>query len=93
MPILKGVDNLTVTPAGDVVVGEDGDDMQVVAISAEGPVVPLVQITGQDGSEVTGPAFDPRLQRLYFSSQRGADGLELLGMSGITYEVKGPFFI
>ena len=93
MPILKGVDNLTVTPAGDVVVGEDGDDMQVVAISAEGPVVPLVQITGQDGSEVTGPAFDPRLQRLYFSSQRGADGLDLLGMSGITYEVKGPFFI
>jgi len=93
MPILKGVDNLTVTPAGDVVVGEDGDDMQVVAISAEGPVVPLVQITGQDGTEVTGPAFNPRLQRLYFSSQRGADGLDLLGMSGITYEVKGPFFI
>jgi secreted PhoX family phosphatase len=93
MPILKGVDNLTVSPAGDVVVGEDGDDMQVVAISAEGPVVPLVQITGQDGSEVTGPAFDPSLRRLYFSSQRGADGLDLLGRSGITYEVSGPFFV
>jgi secreted PhoX family phosphatase len=92
-PILTGVDNLTVTPAGDVVVGEDGGDMQVVAISAEGPIVPLVQITGQDGSEVTGPVFGPSLQRLYFSSQRGAEGADLLGMSGITYEVTGPFFI
>ncbi|MBT8462541.1 MAG: PhoX family protein, partial [Gemmatimonadetes bacterium] len=61
-PILTGVDNLTVTPAGDVVVGEDGGDMQVVAISAEGPIVPIVQITGQDGSEVTGPVFGPSLQ-------------------------------
>jgi secreted PhoX family phosphatase len=92
-PILKGVDNLTVTPSGDVVVGEDGDDMQIVAISAEGIIVPLVQITGQDLSEVTGPAFGPALQRLYFSSQRGIDGLDLLGTSGITYEVSGPFFV
>ncbi len=93
-PILTGVDNLTVTPAGDVVVGEDGGDMQVVAISAEGPLVPLVQITGQDGSEITGPAFGPSLQRLYFSSQRGTEGTtDPLGMSGITYEVTGPFFI
>ena len=74
-------------------VGEDGGDMQVVAISAEGPIVLLVQITGQDGSEITGPAFGPSLERLYFSSQRGAEGFDLLGMSGITYEVSGPFFI
>ncbi len=67
--------------------------MQVVAISAEGSIVPLVQITGQDGSEITGPAFGPSLERLYFSSQRGAEGADLLGMSGITYEVTGPFFI
>ena len=92
-PILTGVDNLTVTPAGDVVVGEDGGDMQVVAISAEGPIVPLVQITGQDGSEVTGPVFGPSLRRLYFSSQRGAEGADILGRSGITYEVSGPFFV
>ena len=25
--------------------------------------------------------------------QRGAEGADLLGMSGITYEVTGPFFI
>ncbi len=91
-PILRGVDNVTVSPAGDVVVGEDGDDMQVVAVAADESVVPLAQVTGQDGSEITGPAFGPSLQRLYFSSQRGEDGLDLLGMSGITYEVTGPFF-
>lgn len=92
-PILTGVDNLTVSPAGDILVAEDGGDMQIVAISASGVLVPLVQVTGQDLSEITGPAFDPTLQRLYFSSQRGEEGLDILGRSGITYEVSGPFFI
>jgi secreted PhoX family phosphatase len=93
MPILTGVDNLTVSPAGDVLVAEDDGDMQIVAISAEGSLVPVVQVTGQEGSEITGPAFDPSLQRLYFSSQRGTNGGDILGMSGITYEVTGPFFV
>ncbi len=92
-PILTGVDNVTVTPAGDVIVAEDGGDMECVAISADGTVLPLLQVTGQDGSEITGPVFDPSLQRLYFSSQRGDQGGDILGMSGITYEVSGPFFI
>ena len=92
-PILTGVDNLTMSPAGDLLVAEDGGDMQIVAISADGAIVPILQVTGQDLSEITGPAFDPSLGRLYFSSQRGADGLDLLGMSGITYEVSGPFFV
>ncbi len=81
------------TPAGDVVVGEDGGDMQVVAISAEGPIAPLVQVSGQDGAEITGPAFGRSLERLYFSSERGAEGADRLGMSRITYEATGPFFI
>lgn len=92
-PILTGVDNLTVSPAGDVLVAEDGGDMQIVAISADGAIVPILQVTGQDLSELTGPAFDPSLRRLYFSSQRGPDGLDILARSGITYEVSGPFFI
>lgn len=92
-PILTGVDNVTVSPAGDVLVAEDGGDMQIVAITSAGALVPLVQVTGQDGSEITGPAFDPSLQRLYFSSQRGTNGSDILGMSGITYEVTGPFFL
>lgn len=82
---LRGVDNLTVTCCGDVLVAEDGGSMQVVAILPDGSAKPLVQIIGQDGSEVTGPAFDLTGTRLYFSSQRGFGG------GGITYEVTGPF--
>lgn len=91
-PILTGVDNLTVSPAGDVLVAEDGGNMEIVAITAGGSLLPVVQVTGQDGSEITGPAFGPSLQRLYFSSQRGTNGADILGMSGVTYEVMGPFF-
>lgn len=88
-PILTGVDNVVVTPTGDVVVSEDGGDMQIVAITPEGVLVPLVQIVGQDESEITGPAFSPDLTRLYFSSQRGMVNFPF---HGITYEVTGPFF-
>lgn len=84
-PGLQGVDNLTVSCCGDVLVAEDGGSMQIVAILPSGARIPLLQIEGQDGSEITGPAFDPSGTRLYFSSQRGGTG------SGITYEVTGPF--
>jgi secreted PhoX family phosphatase len=90
-PILTGVDNLTMSPAGDVLVAEDGGDMEIVAISADRKIAPILQVTGQDGSEITGPAFAPSLDRLYFSSQRGASGF-ITGVDGITYEVRGPFF-
>jgi len=91
-PILSGVDNVVVSAAGDVLVAEDGGDLQIVAIVDGGAtLVPLVQVVGQDASEITGPAFDPYRQRLYFSSQRGESG-GLLGEQGITYEVTGPFF-
>ena len=83
-PILTGVDNLTVTCCGDVLVAEDGGDMQIVAILPDGSLKALVQLMGHDGSEITGPAFDPSGTRLYFSSQRAPGG-------GITYEVTGPF--
>jgi len=45
-----------------------------------------LQVIGQDFSEITGPAFSPDGQRLYFSSQRGGP----TGF-GITYEISGPF--
>ncbi len=83
-PPLTGVDNLTVSCCGDVLVAEDGGSMQIVAILPSGELKPVMQIVGQDTSEVTGPAFDPSGTRLYFSSQRG-DG------QGITYEIEGPF--
>ena len=80
------------SPAGDVLVAEDGGNMEIVAISADGVVAPLLQVTGQDGSEITGPVFAPTLDRLYFSSQRGTSGF-ITGVDGVTYEVSGPFFI
>jgi secreted PhoX family phosphatase len=83
-PILTGVDNVTVSASGDVLVAEDGGDMQIVAILPSGEIKPLVQLVDYPDSEITGPAFDPSGTRLYFSSQRGPKG-------GTTFEVTGPF--
>ena len=81
---LSGVDNLTITAAGDVLVAEDGADMQIVLLGPDGLVLPILQIVGQHESEICGPAFDPSFRRLYFSSQTGpanrSDG-------GILYEI------
>lgn len=85
-PRLTGVDNVVVSSAGDVLVAEDGGDMEIIALTATGATVPVVRIDGHWLSEVTGPAFSPDEQRLYFSSQRGS----LLGEPA-TYEVRGPF--
>ncbi len=83
-PILSGVDNLAMSPTGELLVAEDGGDMQLVLLNANGEPTPLLQVVGQTGSELTGPAFSPDGQRLYFSSQRGLDNEERLG---ITYEI------
>lgn len=83
-PILKGVDNVVITASGDVLVAEDGGDMQIVVLTPDDRVIPLVQVMGHEKSEVTGPAFDPSHQRLYFSSQRGSLGKNA---GGITYEI------
>lgn len=87
---LHEVDNLTIGPQEvlDIYVAEDGDDLQVVIITEEGPLAPFLQAVGPDheGSELTGPAFSPDGSRFYVSSQRG--GKERLG---ITWEVTGPF--
>jgi secreted PhoX family phosphatase len=82
---LTGVDNLVVSRSGDIFVGEDGGNLEVVMISTEGQVAPVVRLVGHDVSEVTGPAFSPDGSRLYFSSQRGTDG------RGVTFQVTGPF--
>lgn len=81
-PILAGVDNVLVSPIGDVFVAEDPGDLQIVALTAEGLVVPILQVEGHAGSELTGPALSPDGRRLYFSSQR---------FPGTTFEVEGPF--
>lgn len=91
-PILSGVDNITVTNQGDVLVAEDGGDMQVVVILPDRTLKPLLQITGQDGSEIAGIAFSPDGRRMYFTSDRGGPipgGGYGAGL-GITYELLLP---
>ncbi len=87
-PVLTGLDNVAIAPSGDVLVAEDGGDMQIVAITAAGQVYPILQVVRHIASEIAGPAFDPSGTRLYFSSQRGPNGFI---DDGITFEVTGPF--
>ena len=87
-PILSGVDNVTVSQDGELIISEDGGDLQIIAVTASGRLLPLIQLVGHDASEVTGPAFSPDGKRLYFSSQRGTEGSS---KAGVTFEVTGPF--
>jgi secreted PhoX family phosphatase len=92
-PPLRGVDNVIVEAgSGDVLVAEDGGDMEIVLITADRVVAPLLQITDEPlpvdaaPSEITGLAFSPDGSTLYFGSQRGGDP-----QTGISYAVSGPF--
>lgn len=84
---LRGVDNIVVSRSGDLYVAEDGDDMQICLITPERVVAPFLELEGHDRSEITGPAFNPAGDRLYFSSQRGVNN----GGIGMTFEVQGAF--
>lgn len=87
---LSDVDNIVVHQgSGDIYVAEDQGDMQLCVVS-ERPNQPVrvdafLQLVDQDTSEITGLAFSPDGQRLYFASQRGTDG------RGLIYEITGPF--
>ncbi len=84
--VLNGPDNIVLSEFGDVFVCEDfGEDQQVVLITPDGVIAPVLQLTGQSGSELAGAAFDSSGTRMYVSSQRGGTG------GGITYEITGPF--
>ena len=89
---LTGVDNVTVSPGGDVFVAEDGptpSELVVIAdVDGSRQVTPFARVADHP-TEICGPAFTSDGTRLYFSSQRGpsADG----DFRGRTYEVTGPF--
>ncbi|WP_370949991.1 alkaline phosphatase PhoX [Amycolatopsis sp. cg5] len=85
---LTGVDNVTGSSFGDLYIAEDGGNMEICVITPDDIVAPFLRVTGQSASEITGPAFSPAGNRLYFSSQRGTSGSS---SGGITYEVTGPF--
>jgi sugar lactone lactonase YvrE len=88
---LSGVDNLTVSAAGEIFVCEDGGDMEICVIEPGGAVAPFLRLVGEAaaglperGNELAGVVFDPSGGRLYFAAQR-AYGF------GVVYEVSGPF--
>jgi secreted PhoX family phosphatase len=84
---LHGVDNLWWDERSQrLLVAEDGDDMQLMALDQQGRTAPLLQVTGHDGSEITGPTLSPTRRTLHFSSQRGAAGTN----TGVSYAVTGP---
>ncbi len=84
LPLLKGLDNIEVSQSGELLIAEDGGNMQIIALDHHYQPHVLVNIYGQDKSEITGPAFSPDYKRLYFSSQRGKTGKS---EDGITYEI------
>lgn len=91
---LNAVDNLTVSPGGDVYVCEDGGNMEVCVITPEGEVAPVVRFTGPDheASEVCGVVFDPSGTRMYCSSQRAFPfRTGTPAALGAVYEITGPF--
>jgi len=100
---LNAVDNVTVSPGGDVYVCEDGGNMEVCLITPDRVVSPFVRLGGPDHpptSELTGVVFDPSGERMYFSSQRSFPPVErpdgapsefgIIAL-GATFEVTGPF--
>jgi len=85
LPLLTGVDNIEVSQSGELLIAEDGGNMQIIALDHNYEPHVLVDVHGQDRSEITGPAFSPDGKCLYFSSQRGKTGRN---KDGITYEIR-----
>jgi len=85
---LTGVDNITGGPNGELFVAEDGGNMEICVITPNDKVFRFLRLVGHIGSEITGPAFNPAGNRLYFSSQRGTAGAP---GAGITFCATGPF--
>jgi hypothetical protein len=100
---LDAVDNVTVTPADDVFVCEDGGNLEIGLISKDRAVSPFLRFVGDDhtGSELCGVCFDPSGTRMYLTSQRAfplipggaGSAIPTVGNAGpgAVYEVRGPF--
>jgi len=83
---LSGLDNVTVSPSGDLYVCEDGGDLDMGLLTPQREVSRFFKLNAPEGdaTELAGVIFDPSGTRLYFSSQRS-------DVFGITYEIAGPF--
>ncbi len=73
---------ITAAPSGDLYVARERAEIDVIA--PDRAVTPFLRLEGYDGAELTGLAFSPGGERLYFSARRGRT-------EGHTFEVAGPF--
>jgi uncharacterized protein len=100
---LSGVDNITVSPSGDIYVCEDGRDHDICLITPGFEVARFLKLDPDlhsgppepspvKGNETVGVVFDPSGERMYFGAQRsfGVGGNEQIP-AGVVYEVTGPF--
>ena len=98
---LSGVDNITVSPAGEVFVCEDGADHDICLVTPDFQVSRFLKLhpeihAGPDegspvkGNETVGVVFSPDGTRMYFGAQRSfAEAGQL--PRGVVYEISGPF--
>jgi uncharacterized protein len=94
---LTDVDNICVSPSGDLFAAEDNggeDGIDVAILTPELTVSRFVRATGpkhrgEPVSELTGPVFDPSGRRLYVASQRARNAAGVV--VGEVYEISGPF--
>lgn len=85
------IDDIINTPGGDILVAQDGPAPRILLLTNNfKDTTTFALLPDHDDSEITGFAFDPSGQRLYFSSQRGNTGLD---EHGITFELSGNFNI
>jgi uncharacterized protein len=100
---LDGVDNITVSPSGDIFVCEDGRDHDICMITPEAEVMRFLKLDPVKhagptepnplvGNETVGVVFSPDGSRMYFGAQRsfGVAGVRELP-AGVVYEISGPF--
>jgi len=101
-PPLSGVDNITVSPSGDIYVCEDGGDLDICLITSKFEISRFLKLDPKihagppepnplKGNETVGVVFNPAGDRMYFGAQRsfavGSDQTP----AGVVYEVRGPF--
>lgn len=83
------LDDITHTADGDIILAEEGSPLRILALPvASEQLVTLAELPGHRDSEITGLAFDPSGERLYFSSQRGNTGQD---ENGTSFEIRGDF--
>jgi len=105
--VLSGVDTIIVdSRTGDLLVAEDGGNMELILITPEGAVAPFLRLADRThaSSEISGQCFSPDGTRLYVASMRGpvaatvgdlvpgisAEKAESHG-AGVLFEITGPF--